>query len=309
MKLGSRNINDVEFVFPIDQRYEENPDPIIEDIIEKGTISGNGVLATQLGLKNSGVVVDVGCHIGRSSLPLAKHGMHDFILIDGCEQAVQCVKESIKKNQLTNVKVVHAVVSHSNFKCSFSRLLHSKQNIINKYIGFWKSLWYRKQAKTMYTKTIDQLVGSTECGTIIIDLEGYELPALHGAAATIARDLPMLIIQFDGQRFNLNPLLDLLHELDYQPYYLVNAKTEELSLALQEIREPCRDCQPMFALCIPKKEPIPAGLSVMAKDLVKTGNKKFDTREQLLEDIRHFRIVKLNKIYHGEEYVNSLAVG
>ena len=191
------------------------------------------------------------------------------------------------------MKVEHAVVSHSKFKCSFSKLTHAN-NMVNQYIGFWRSLWYRKQAQTMYTKTIDQIVGDTQCGSIVIDLGGYELAALHGAAATIARDLPNLVVKFDPQTTNINLILDILHELDYNAYYLVNVNPESWSIALEPILEPCNHCDPQFALCIPKKEQLPHGLKVLAIELPKTGNDKFDKREQVLEDIKGFRPVPMN---------------
>ena len=291
MKTGSKHVSEVEFVFPIDRRQIEPPDPIIEDIINDDSLTGNGSLFVQLALQPFGAVVDVGCFIGRSSLPLAKFGRHDFIAIDGCKDSIACVKESIKRNGFTNVRAIHAVVSHSNFKCIFFKMPDSR-NVIGKDIGFWRSLWHRKDINRMTTQTIDQIVGDTHCGTLLIDLGGYELAALHGAADLIARDLPSLVIKFDPQ-FPLDDLLDVIYEFGYEAYY-ADAVINPMQMPMvSKIREPCVSCDPQFVLCFPKEQGLPHGLQLINTEVPKTGNMSYDNREQLLEDTIITRYVPL----------------
>jgi FkbM family methyltransferase len=291
MKTGFTRIHDIEIVFPIDQRQIEYPDPIVEGIIETNTLDSNGMGVIQLALEPNRVVVDVGCHIGRSSLPLAAYGMHDFILIDGCKNSIKCVKESIKRNDLTNVRAVHAVVSHSNFKCMFAKISDSR-NRLGKDIGFWKSLWYHKHARRIRTKTVDQILGDTQCGTLIFDLEGYEMAAIHGAAGVITRDMPNLVVKFKSD-YPLQYILDTIYELDYEAYYVQPPTPQTIVPVLAKMQTPCQDCDPVFVVCFPKKRGVPPGISLLRQDPIPTGNKQYDRRELLLEDTTITRYVPL----------------
>ena len=251
MNKGSVNIDDVQYFFPIENRDIDKPDSIVEALIEeKQILHGEATVAIQLGLNFLGAIVDVGCHIGTHTLYLASYGMHEFIGIDACKESIDCLNLSIKKNGFKNIKAVHAVASHSNFKCAFSTRTHEDSQLWQD-VGFWKSLWRRKEIKRMQTQTVDEIVGDTHCGVINVDVNGYELAVLHGAQNTIVRDLPNLVVRFDPQYKHLDMILDFLHELEYTAYYVAPIDFNSPNHQLLEIREPCTHCDPTYILCFP----------------------------------------------------------
>lgn len=83
---------------------------------------------------------------------------------------------------------------------------------------------------TVQTTRIDDLA-ITEVGFIKIDVEGFEAAVLAGAAATIARDRPNLLIEIEEQ-FTGIPIersLDLLRRLDYEGLFLLNGDLRSLA--------------------------------------------------------------------------------
>lgn len=294
MKTNSRTINSIEYVFPIDHRQVKEPDPIVEGIIQEGKIdNGLASIGMQLALQHQGVVVDVGCHIGIDCLQLASYGRHSFIAIDGSKESITCLKKSIDKNNLNNIEPVHAVVSHSNFKCSFAKFAHSK-NIIFKAMGFFRGMWVWRWFSKMKTKTLDEIIGDTHCGTIKIDVEGYEVAVLHGAAKTIMRDRPNLLIKIDPSYQHVDMILDTLHELDYDAYYFHPADLNHPTPLLAEIKEPCEECAPTFALCFAKGFDITPRFRLFKQDIQPTGTVEVDASAQLLQDIVNEKPVPLH---------------
>ncbi|MGC5029345.1 FkbM family methyltransferase [Micromonospora sp. DT229] len=67
--------------------------------------------------------------------------------------------------------------------------------------------------------TLDSL-GLTEVRFIKIDIEGHELPALRGAAETVKRDRPVLLIEVEERIQPVEPLLELLTGWGYRGYVL-----------------------------------------------------------------------------------------
>ncbi|MFG1869923.1 FkbM family methyltransferase [Micromonospora arborensis] len=81
--------------------------------------------------------------------------------------------------------------------------------------------------------TIDGL-GLTDVRFMKIDVEGHELPALRGAAETIHRDGPVLLIEVEERIQPVAPIIDLLDEWGYRGYVL--PEREWLPLAEFDIR-------------------------------------------------------------------------
>jgi FkbM family methyltransferase len=53
---------------------------------------------------------------------------------------------------------------------------------------------------------------------IKLDVEGHELAALRGAAITIDRDRPLLLLELEDRMQDVNPVIDLLTEWGYHGY-------------------------------------------------------------------------------------------
>ncbi|MFG3301000.1 FkbM family methyltransferase [Micromonospora chersina] len=67
--------------------------------------------------------------------------------------------------------------------------------------------------------TLDSL-GLTDVRFVKLDIEGHELPALRGAAETIRRDRPALLIEVEERIQPVEPLLELLAGWGYRGYVL-----------------------------------------------------------------------------------------
>jgi hypothetical protein len=146
----------------------------------------------------------------------------------------------------------------------------------------------------MRTTTVDQIVGDTQCGVIKIDVEGYEVAVLHGAAKTILRDSPNLVIKFDPHFNHLDLILDTLHELDYDPFYFKPMDHDNPHPTVAKIKEPCKECDPTYILCFPKGYDLSQRFHIFIDDLEQTGLEAHDTQQQLLADIINERPVVLN---------------
>ncbi|MET7822739.1 FkbM family methyltransferase [Micromonospora zamorensis] len=81
--------------------------------------------------------------------------------------------------------------------------------------------------------TIDGL-GLDDVRFLKIDVEGHELPTLRGAAATIHRDGPVLLVEVEERVQPVAPIIDLLTGWGYRGYVL--PEREWLPLADFDIR-------------------------------------------------------------------------
>lgn len=86
--------------------------------------------------------------------------------------------------------------------------------------------------------TIDGL-GLSDVRFLKIDVEGHELPALRGAAETIHRDGPVLLVEVEERVQPVSPIINLLTGWGYRGYVL--PEREWLPLADFDIRGHQRD--------------------------------------------------------------------
>tara|TARA_Y100001963_G_C6749462_1_gene433374 strand:- start:810 stop:1631 length:822 start_codon:yes stop_codon:yes gene_type:complete len=249
IKLPYVDIGSVKYTYPLESR-----DNIIDYLIDQERLFNNSsdIRKLQLCLRTGGCIVDAGCHIGSKTLYLAEYKRYRFISIDACPESINCLKESVRENDLDDyVRPVQAVLSHSNFLCSFDQQTNER-SIIEKPISFWKSL-FSKNTKRYKTKTLDKIIGDTRCGVIKVDVGGYELSILHGAIETIKRDSPNLLINFDGRNASIDSILDLLDELEYEAFFLTDQIDPTNSLPIiYKVDKACDNCQPTFMMCFHK---------------------------------------------------------
>lgn len=159
-------------------------------------------------------VYDIGANIGYVALSLAKSvgPTGRVIAFEPVPKNVDDFRESIKINQLTNVRLLEFAASD-----------HSGEAVIRiaENLSTASLIWHRKNPAavqlTIRTVQIDQLVDSGDLGypkIVKIDVEGAEGSVLKGMQRTVAAARPVLFIESsDAGR---ETTWTLLQELGYQ---------------------------------------------------------------------------------------------
>lgn len=230
LEYESYTICDLEFVFD-----RECNDEIIKTLRQVGQCPNWACVSCVRSLFNlisampymtskvipqSSVIVDIGCHIGTYSLPLAKQG-HSIIAIDGSVESIACLGEAKKRNNIENITTLNKIISNNEEVCTFYPK-SSPYSTINDEIGreYWRN---RNYIQT--TTTIDKLFSSKlsevdQCDMIKIDIEGYEQEAIEGAVDTITKYKPLLLLEINtlclhNRHIKPNAVFAKLVELGY----------------------------------------------------------------------------------------------
>lgn len=224
MLYESYNICGLEFVF--DSACE---DEIVKTLRQTGRcphwacvscvrtlfdrISSMSYMTAKL-ISQSSVIVDIGCHIGTYSLPLAKQG-HSLISIDGSVDSIACLEEAKKRNNIENIVTFNKIISNNEHSCTF-----------NPKSSAYSAMDDHAASKDIQTTTtVDRLFSSelsdvSQCNIIKIDIEGYESEAIEGAVDTIAKYKPLLLLEINNlclhnRHIKPNEIFAQLTDLDY----------------------------------------------------------------------------------------------
>tara|TARA_R110002020_G_scaffold212736_1_gene419338 strand:+ start:1526 stop:2467 length:942 start_codon:yes stop_codon:yes gene_type:complete len=177
---------DIEFVYPIDCS-----DTIVNDIKEGVIKAAHTVDFIQFFIGDRpGHILDVGCHIGTYSLPLALDG-YNVIAIDGCKESIECLNQSIIRNKVSNLTTIHVPVSDRETTCSFD----SRTNC-----GSMINL----EGDSLRTTTIDSILNGKDCSFIKLDIEGHEGNAIEGSLKTLEKCQPPLLIEINNHLLERN---------------------------------------------------------------------------------------------------------
>ena len=172
-------------------------------------------------LPTDGYIIDIGCHIGTVTLPLAKVGFY-VLAIDGSIESIKCLDQSMIKNNLNNVSAISAILSDGKYDCDFN-VEANPYNAI-------------QEGHTYQTTTLDSILdyvynknngAQHPCALIKIDVEAYEHEVLRGAINTIKKHWPVLYIEINSsclhkRGISPNKIFSYLDDLDYEVYIVHN---------------------------------------------------------------------------------------
>ena len=173
-------------------------------------------------LPEDGYIIDLGCHIGTVSLPLARNGF-SILAIDGSRESVRCLHESKMKNNLNNIYAINAILSDGEHECDFNPEANPYNAI--------------QSGNTNQTTTLDTIlnhVSTTKiqeayydkpCSLIKIDVEAYEPEVLRGAIQTIKSHWPVLYVEINtaclhDRQVRANDIFEYLDDLEYEIYII-----------------------------------------------------------------------------------------
>ena len=191
-------------------------------------------------LPEDGYIIDLGCHIGTVSLPLARNGF-SILSIDGSRESVRCLHESKMKNNLNNIYAINAILSDGEHECDFNPEANPYNAI--------------QSGNTNQTTTLDTIlnhVSTTKiqeayydkpCSLIKIDVEAYESEVLRGAIQTIKRHWPVLYVEINTsflhkREISPNEIFAYLDDLDYEIYIVDTPSPTEPILRKIDIHNP-----------------------------------------------------------------------
>jgi FkbM family methyltransferase len=132
-----------------------------------------------------------------------------------------CASQTLALNGLTNVRLFHAGLGAENASLPFAAV--DKEG---RALGGGSSFNLAANPATRLRsdiRTLDGIVGERPVGVIQLDVEGFEEQALTGAVATIARCLPLIILE--GVPAASSPIMERLAALGYKRAGVVHQNT------------------------------------------------------------------------------------
>jgi FkbM family methyltransferase len=166
-------------------------------------------------LRKEDCFVDVGANMGHFSILTAGSINNKVIAIEPLESTFNRLEEQVcfnhLKTQITTYK--YGVSSEAG-----ALYLSNHNGVMNKIVD--KN---DPKATLIQVETIDHLIGSSFATVLKIDVEGYELQALHGAIKTLASpSLKVIIIELNGSGRNYNisdsEIVKFITDRGFSPY-------------------------------------------------------------------------------------------
>jgi FkbM family methyltransferase len=162
--------------------------------------------------KFEGVVIDVGAHIGKYTIWLAKKTKGKVVALEPNPLVYKVLLKNIKLNNLKNVIALNvgAWSSEKSFMLNVSRFAgHSsifKNHIENEII----------HVREIKVKTIDDIIDNyniRKVDFIKIDVEGSEIEVLNGMMRVLKEHKPKLVVEV--MKWNTEQFKKILNDLEY----------------------------------------------------------------------------------------------
>jgi FkbM family methyltransferase len=246
----------------------EDGDSFIEDL--PGVVREPALDYAELALADDAIVIDAGASLGVLSLGfsfIAPHGR--VVAIEASPNTYSRLVENIAAAQATNIETMNLAVGESAGTLEFFSSPWFSAGSFVKKETFGASL--HQGSTKVQAERIDDIVerlGLDRLDLIKIDIEGHELPALHGARETIRRFRPAIVVEMNF--FTITSLAntmptDFLSEIralfpfvyDYAPGEGVFLIAEDLDV-YTSVRRQFRTGRPSDLIC--RFEPLPSAI-------------------------------------------------
>ncbi|ADY01291.1 methyltransferase FkbM family [Vulcanisaeta moutnovskia 768-28] len=159
----------------------------------------------------NGVFIDIGAHIGKYALLIAKkYPDAKVIAIEPNPIAYDALSKALKINNINNIQALNIALSDSNNSTGLCIKLSS---VVSSIEEFESCIEIRK----VITKTLDFLMselGLERVDLIKIDVEGAELRVIEGSLNTIIRFKPKLMIECEDRHYD--ELMRILRGVGYR---------------------------------------------------------------------------------------------
>jgi FkbM family methyltransferase len=244
----------------------EDGDSFIEDL--PGIVREPALDYAELALAPDAVVIDAGASLGVLSIGfsfVAPHGR--VIAIEASPDTYGRLVQNIATAGATNVETLHLAVGESAGTLEFFSSPWFSAGSFVKKETFGASL--HQGSTKVQAERIDDIVerlGLDRLDLIKIDIEGHELPALHGARETIGRFKPAIVVEMNF--FTITSLANTMptdflseiralfpHVYDYAPGEGLFLIAEDLDI-YTSVRRQFRTGRPSDLIC--RFEPLPA---------------------------------------------------
>jgi FkbM family methyltransferase len=158
-----------------------------------------------------GVFIDVGAHIGKYSLLVAKkYPNAEVIAIEPNPLAYDALSKALKINNLINVQVFNVALSDSD---NLTDLYIRRSSVASSIEEFDSCIEIRRVTTRALDSLIDEL-GFKRVDLIKIDVEGAELKVVKGSLNTILQFKPKLMIECEDRHYD--ELMRILRGVGYQ---------------------------------------------------------------------------------------------
>ena len=156
-----------------------------------GEFGEDMVRALLAALKPGDVAVDIGANIGTMALPMARHvgAAGRVVAIEPQRMFHACLCANLLLNDLVNVQAIHAAAGARSGTLDVAQIDVSKTANFGA-VGIDKG----GPRETVRLLRVDEL-GLDRCAVLKIDVEGLDWFVLQGAAETVARFRPVILME------------------------------------------------------------------------------------------------------------------
>ena len=171
--------------------------------------------------KEGDVFLDVGAHIGKYTLQVAKivGESGSVIAIEPMTECYKALKKNISLNNFNNIILLN--IAAWNKSCNLKLFIGDKQGLNS--IKYNMGLGYVEVEAKALDMVLSQ-INVNRVDWIKIDVEGAEYEVLQGLKNTLKKDNPKLIVEVKKE--NKRKVLDIMKELNYKVYPINGSLTE-----------------------------------------------------------------------------------